>query len=132
MKEQKIMNKRTIKEFLLYVIVGGIATVSEWVLFFILDKWLVHYVVATVVAYLISTFVNWLAGRILVFKSSNQSFFREIVSIYVASIVGLLLNILIMYIAVDLLLISEMPAKIVATALVFFYNFIVRKRLIYM
>ena len=126
------MNKRTIKEFLLYVIVGGIATVSEWVLFFILDKWLVHYVVATVVAYLISTFVNWLAGRILVFKSSNQSFFREIVSIYVASIVGLLLNILIMYIAVDLLLISEMPAKIVATALVFFYNFIVRKRLIYM
>lgn len=120
-----------LKDFLLYLIVGGIATISEWIIFYLLDKLLLHYAVATTIAYILSTFINWLAGRILVFKESKQSLFKEILSIYLASIVGLLLNLVIMWITVDLLSINEMLSKIIATALVFFYNFIIRKVLIY-
>ena len=125
------MKKNNIKEFLLYLVVGGIATVTEWVLFFIMDKCYIHYAIATVIAYLLSTFVNWLAGRLLVFKDSYSSFLKEILSIYVASIVGLLLNLVIMWLAVDIANINEMISKILATAIVFFYNFLVRKLLIY-
>lgn len=120
-----------LKDFLLYLIVGGIATISEWIIFYLLDKLLLHYAVATTIAYILSTFINWLAGRILVFKESKQSLFKEILSIYLASIVGLLLNLVIMWITVDLLSVNEMLSKIIATALVFFYNFIIRKVLIY-
>ena len=120
-----------LKDFLLYLIVGGIATISEWIIFYLLDKLLLHYAVATTIAYILSTFINWLAGRILVFKESKQSLFKEILSIYLASMVGLLLNLLIMWITVDLLSVNEMLSKIIATALVFFYNFIIRKVLIY-
>lgn len=120
-----------LKDFLLYLIVGGIATISEWIIFYLLDKLLLHYAVATTIAYILSTFINWSAGRILVFKESKQSLFKEILSIYLASIVGLLLNLLIMWITVDLLSANEMLSKIIATALVFFYNFIIRKVLIY-
>lgn len=123
--------KNNIKEFLLYLVVGGIATVTEWVLFFIMDKCYIHYAIATIIAYLLSTFVNWLAGRLLVFKESYSSFLKEILSIYVASIVGLLLNLVIMWLAVDIANINEMISKILATAIVFFYNFLVRKLLIY-
>ncbi len=125
------MNKKNIKEFLLYVIVGGIATVGEWVVFFALDKFMIHYAAATVIAYIFSTFLNWGAGRILVFKSSGQTLAREIISIYLTSIGGMLLNLLIMWIAVDLFAIDGMISKIIATAIVFFYNFLVRKILIY-
>lgn len=125
------MNRKSIKEFALYFIVGGIATVTEWVLFFVLERCLLHYVPATVVAYLLSTFVNWLAGRILVFKKSSQPIFKEILGIYLVSIVGLLLNLLVMWLAVDLFSLHEMISKMLATALVFFYNFIMRKLCIY-
>ena len=125
------MNRNNIKEFALYVIVGGIATVTEWAVFYLLDISGLYYLAAVTVSYLISTFVNWLAGRLLVFKTRNISVLREILSVYLASIVGLLMNLLIMWIAVDLLKFSEMPSKVAATGLVFAYNFIVRKYLIY-
>ncbi len=123
--------KSNIKDFLLYLVVGGIATVTEWVLFFIMDKCYIHYAIATAIAYILSTFVNWLVGRLLVFKDNHSSFLKEILSIYVASIVGLLLNLIIMWLAIDVININEMISKISATAIVFFYNFIVRKLLIY-
>ncbi len=125
------MNKNNAKEFLLYLVVGGIATVSEWIFFFIFDKCHLHYAIATTIAYLLATFVNWLAGRILVFKESKQSFVKEIVSVYVASLIGLLLNLLIMWVAVDLFSCNEMVSKVVATAIVFAYNFLIRKLVIY-
>ncbi len=125
------MQKSAIKELFLYLIVGGIATLSEWGIFFALDLCAVHYALATLIAYLLSTFVNWLAGRLLVFKENRPSILKEIASIYLASILGLLLNLLIMWVAVDLLSVNEMISKILATALVFAYNFLVRKFLIY-
>lgn len=127
----KTMNRNNIKEFALYVLVGGIATVTEWAAFFLLDLIGVYYLAAVTVSYVISTFVNWLAGRLLVFKARNTSVGREILSVYLASIIGLLLNLLIMWIAVDVLKSSEMPSKVAATGLVFAYNFIIRKCLIY-
>ena len=125
------MKKSNIKDFLLYLIVGGIATFTEWIIFFVLDKVSFHYTLATIIAYILSTFVNWLAGRILVFTQNQQPIFKEILEIYIASIVGLLMNLVIMWVAVDFLAFNEMLSKIVSTAIVFFYNFLVRKLLIY-
>lgn len=125
------MKKSDIKDFLLYLIVGGVATVTEWVLFYALEKIAIHYIAATVIAYVLSTFVNWIAGRVLVFKENRQSVLKELFGVYAASVVGLLMNLVIMWVAVDLLSFNEMLSKIAATAIVFFYNFLVRKLLIY-
>ena len=65
------------------------------------------------------------------FKQSEQKFLKEIVSVYLASIVGLLGNLLLMWIAVDLLSANEMLSKVIATGIVFLYNFLVRKFWIY-
>ncbi len=123
--------KNNIKDFLLYLIVGAVATLSEWIIFFILDKIHFHYAIATIIAYALSTFVNWLAGRMLVFKEAKQGVIREIISIYAASIIGLVLNIAIMWVAVDLLSVNELLSKMIATGLVFLYNFLIRKLFIY-
>ncbi len=125
------MNKNNIKELLLYLVVGGVATVAEWAVFFVLIKCTLHYAIATAIAYILSTFVNWVMGRLLVFKETKGSVLKEILSIYLVSIVGLLLNILIMWVAVDLLSFGEGISKIGATGIVFFFNFFVRKLVIY-
>ena len=125
------MQNKEIQDFFKYLVVGGIATISEWIIFFFLDKMSVYYAIATVIAYMLSTFVNWLMGRILVFKEAKQPLWKEIASIYIVSIGGLLLNLLIMSFTIELLNLSNMFSKVLATGIVFSYNFLIRKIFIY-
>ncbi len=120
-------------DLFLYLIVGGLATIVEWSGFWIFfDMLHIQYLLATALAFVFSTFANWLFGRLLVFRGKqNQSLLKEIASIYLTSIGGLILNLLIMYVMVDFLSMGEMVAKITATVLVFSYNYLIRKKLIY-
>lgn len=131
-----MLNKlRTIlrSDLFLYLIVGALATIVEWSGFWIFfDMLQIQYLLATALAFVFSTFANWLLGRILVFRGKqNQSLLKELLSIYLTSIGGLLLNLSIMYVMVDFCSIQEMIAKITATVLVFSYNYLIRKKLIY-
>ena len=85
-------------------------------------------------AFIASTFANWLLGRLILFRAaqkSNAATAKELLKIYAVSVAGLLLNIVIMFVAVEECAISEMPAKILATGIVFAWNFLVRKLVIY-
>ncbi|MBQ0110847.1 MAG: GtrA family protein [Oscillospiraceae bacterium] len=98
-------NKRAVVfDFLKYVLVGAIATAVEYGIFtlliFALGK--PYYEIATVVGYIVSTFFNWLFGRIILFKTSNKPLFKEILEIYLASVAGLLMSMGIMWLFVDL------------------------------
>lgn len=121
------------RDIFLYLIVGGLATLVEWGVFWVFDDALkIHYLVATAIAFIFSTFANWLFGRILMFqRGESMSLIREIASIYLTSIVGLLLNLVIMFVLVRFLSIHEMVSKVIATVLVFAYNYVVRKKVIY-
>ena len=116
-----------------YFVVGLGATIVEWGVFYILNILCdFHYTLATVIAFSLSTFANWVLGRFLLFKKgSGKGLLHELGSIYVVSIIGLLLNLLIMWVLIDILSFCNMFAKIIATAIVFLGNFIVRKYLIY-
>ena len=116
-----------------YLIIGGLATIVEWVGFWLFSEKIgIAYLLATTFAIAVSTFANWLFGRLLVFRGTqSQSLLREILSVYLASVVGLLLNLLIMFVLVQLLAVGKMPAKMIATVLVFAYNYLIRKLVIY-
>ena len=120
-------------DLFLYLIVGGLATIVEWAGFWIFcDTLHIQYLLATALAFVFSTFANWFFGRLLVFRGKqNQPLLKEIASIYLTSLGGLILNLIIMYVMVDFLYIGEMVAKITATILVFSYNYLIRKKLIY-
>ena len=122
--------KKTIKDIGLYAVVGGIATIAEWIIFYFADQHF-HYEVSVVIAYLLSTFVNWIAGRLLMFKESQMKILVEIGSIYLTCLGGLGLNLLIMWIFVSGVGMKDMISKVLATAIVFFYNYGVRRKLIY-
>lgn len=121
-----------IRQFLKYLLVGGGATLVEWALFWLLDEQLtMHHQWATVVAYTASTFVNWGLGRLFVFKESERGAAAEIAGVYLAALIGLLLNMGIMYVLVDALGWNEMLSKVLATGLVFVWNFLIRRLAIY-
>lgn len=118
------------KELLLYAVVGGIATLVEWACFWLLSH-VMHYVPATCLAFAISTFANWLAGRAILFGESSRGVAVELAQIYGASIAGLLMNLAIMWVAIELFGMHEMVGKMLATAIVFFWNYLIRKLYIY-
>lgn len=128
-----LLDGSQLKELILYLIVGSIATLVEWGAFWLFEHMFhIQYLIATALAFMFSTFANWVLGRLFVFKQqSMQSLFKEIVSIYIVSVVGLLLNLIIMFVLVQLVAFNKMLSKMFATVLVFGYNYLVRKVLIY-
>ncbi len=122
---------KNIKQLVLYLVVGGIATVVEWVAFYIFDAVIhINYAIATIVAFAISTFVNWIAGRLLIFKVKGHVL-SELGKIYLTSIAGLIMNLIIMWVAIEFIGISNFVSKMIATCIVFAWNFIIRKLFIY-
>lgn len=119
-----------IRDLILYLVVGAIATLVEWGCFFVLNQWL-HYFLATALAFGLSTLANWFAGRVILFRQTSSPLLKELTQIYMASIIGLVMNLFIMWILVEFPGVSEMLSKIIATGIVFFWNFLVRKLLIY-
>lgn len=135
----KLLNKANIKQFISYFFVGGVAAIVEWVMFFIFANVLnVHYFVSTVIAFIFSTTANWILGRITTFKD-NTSYkdkkAKEAVLIFVVSAIGLVFNLILMYLFVTVFgfngKIGSTCSKIAATGIVFIWNFLIRKLVIY-
>ena len=126
--------KALIKQFISYFFVGGTAAVVEWASFsgcYYLLK--TGHLTATVIAFIIATFVNWILGRKFTFKEDVRkvSVVRDLIRVYLASLAGLGLNLLFMYLFVDVMHINAMLSKIAATGLVFIWNFAIRRFFIY-
>ncbi|MBG9983172.1 GtrA family protein [Aerococcaceae bacterium DSM 111020] len=122
--------KRIIRQILNFAFVGVLATVIDYLVFALLFNGItIHYLVATIIAFVVSTIFNYWASMRYVFTSryqDNQKM-REFLIFVGLSILGLMLTTVLMKITVDLLLIHPNIAKILVTGLVMVFNFITRK-----
>lgn len=135
----KLLNKANIKQFISYFFVGGVAAIVEWVMFFIFANVLqINYFVSTVIAFIFSTTANWILGRITTFKDNNtykDQKAKEAFLVFVVSAIGLLFNLILMYLFVTVMgfdsSLGKTLSKIAATGIVFIWNFLIRKLVIY-
>ena len=91
----------------------------------------IHYTFSTALAFAVSTFSNWGFGKLILFRQKSRNVAGEIFKIYLISVIGLLMNIAIMFVAIEKIGISDMISKIIATGIVFVWNFLIRKFWIY-
>ncbi|SRR5574344_1919053 len=133
MNLQNIVSNERIKHLMSYFVVGLLATLVEWGSFWVLDYAIgIQYLIATIIAMIISTFSNWLFGRLLTFRNAEKgNTLLEIGKIYITSFAGIGLNVLLMWIMVDKCTMNEMLSKVIATGFVFFYNYFIRTLYIY-
>ena len=135
----KLLNKANIKQFISYFFVGGVAAIVEWVMFFIFANVLqINYFVSTVIAFIFSTTANWILGRITTFKDNNtykDKKAKEAFLVFIVSAMGLLFNLILMYLFVTVMgfdsSLGKTLSKIAATGIVFIWNFLIRKLVIY-
>ena len=122
--------KEELKKFISYFFVGGLAALVEWLTFFIFNSFS-SYFIATIIAFIVATTVNYFLGKKWTFKS-YQKRKMDVVAVFVVSGIGLLLNLLFMYLLVEIIKIPyELLDKIIATGLVFIWNYLSRRIFIY-
>lgn len=116
-----------------YFFVGGMAAVVDITLFAIFAKFLSYnYLVVAFFSFIIATLINYLISIRIVFVSGTRHGKKKEVSlVYLVSGVGLLLNLLILYILISLLGVEKISSKVIATGLVFFWNYYARKYFIF-
>lgn len=141
MTKPKILENKNIRQFLSYAVVGLVATLVEWGLFWLLTFPLsLDQNLAFTIAFIISTFVNLVLGKKMTFKnaeiihaSSNKklNLAKETFLIYLVAVIGYVLNLALLNIFTAALMMNKMPAKMLATVIVFFWNYLARRLGIY-
>ncbi len=110
-------------------IVGGIAFVIDYVSLIVCKEvFHLNTLLAAAIAFTISVIYNYIASVKWVFdvnKEKNEK--ANFVIFIVLSIVGLIITEIIMWFGTDVMKISYLIIKIVATAIVMVFNFITRK-----
>ena len=126
---------------ILYLFVGGTAALVEWGLFYLFFYYLLVglglnvdtlTMVATALAFGLSTLYHYFLGNILVFDSgSKYDKSKELSLVFLVSIMGLLFNLVLMYIFVGLLALQPMFAKVLTSCIVVVWNYLSRKKWIF-
>ena len=116
-----------------YFFVGGASAIVDLVLFVIFAKAIgYNYLIVACVTFFIATGFNYIASVKYVFKSAvKHTKNKEIFLVYVVSIIGLSINLIVLYIMVDIMMISMIVGKILASGSVFFWNYSSRKYYIF-
>ena len=126
---------------ILYLFVGGTAALVEWGLFYLFFYYLLAglglsvdtlTMVATALAFGLSTLYHYFLGNILVFDSgSKYDKSKELSLVFLVSIMGLVFNLVLMYIFVGLLAWQPMFAKVLTSCIVVVWNYLSRKKWIF-
>lgn len=123
------MNKKLITQISKFIIVGGIATIIDWIIYYIAYNFLkINPLIANILAFSISVTYNYIASIKWVFDVNKNKSKKELfIEFMIFSILGLILTEIIIYIGTDLIKMDAMITKIIATAIVMIFNFITRK-----
>jgi len=138
MKDWKLINffkgklndkqKKLLMQIFKFIIVGGIATIIDWIIYYLLYNYLdFDPLVANILSYLLATIYNYFGSVKYVFKVNDKNMKKTFTIFLMLSLVGLLLSELLIYLMINIMLMNKMLAKIFATMLVMIFSFVTRK-----
>lgn len=126
----KIKENKLFIQIIKFVIVGGIATIIDFVVLYILKEYVgLNEILANTISFTVSVIYNYIASIKWVFdvdKDKNEK--QQFIIFIVFSIIGLLINNLILWICIDKFNIYYLIGKVFATGIVMIFNFITRKK----
>ena len=123
------------KSIIAYVFFGGCTTLVNTAVYYLCYNLLgISNVVATVIAWLLAVLFAFITNKLWVFESksfSAQVLRRELPSFFAARLLTGLLDLLIMYIAVDRLQLNALLWKLLSNVIVIILNYIASKLFVF-
>lgn len=121
------------KKLAQYFLVGASSALLDFLIFFILTSFVrIHWSIAAIFSFGIATALNYhLCVRYVFIQSSRFKKHQEVILIYCVSGIGLTLNLLCLYLLIELLNYHVLVSKVFATGSVFLWNFLARNNFIF-
>jgi putative flippase GtrA len=136
-------NDNVFVQFFRSVFVGGLATLVDLGVFYVLAiKFHLHPNLATTISFIFGLIVNYYLTQLWVFSYTPDSLAKSFSIFTIIGVVGLLLNNFLLYIMINYRILAsalgmkdldniKITAKIIATFIVFIWNFGARKYFIF-
>ena len=123
---------KLINKIIKFSIVGGIATIIDFIFLYIFKEYLsIDVILANTLSFIISVIYNYIASITLVFDiNKNKNKKLKFALFIIFSIIGLIINNTLIYILTNTLNIYYLLSKVIATLIVMIFNFITRKKLL--
>lgn len=122
-----LTNKRLMKYFIMAVIIVGIELVTFQVVY-LLTK---NYYLGTIISFVTGVILNWVAGRLFVFGKSQHHPLREFTMVFIASVVGLGIQVFVVFASVQVLGLYPLIGKMLSIIFSFFWNYWFRAAIVY-
>lgn len=123
------LDKKLIKQIFKFIIVGGIATLIDWIIYYIFyNIFNFSPLIANIISFAISVIYNYIASVKWVFNVNKDKSKKQLfLEFMIFSVIGLILTEIIIYFGTDIIKMNAMIIKIIATGIVMIFNFITRK-----
>ena len=116
-------------EIVRFAIVGGASFLVDYALLYICTEWLgIHYLYSAAISFTVSVIVNYWLCVIFVFTGARKQTGRKAALFFGSSIVGLGINQVCMRLFVESFGLHYMLAKIGATLIVMFWNYVMKRK----
>lgn len=127
MKKYIIKYKTNLIQFSNYFLIGGIATVIDFILlYFFKESFNLPLLTANSLSFCVALFFNFTCQKYVTFKTKGNSLSQFFTFTLIASF-GLLINSAILYFLVEFLGFWYLSAKVFATSFSFIWNFLANK-----
>ena len=128
---KKTEENEKLREVIMYLFFGGLTSLISIVLYAVFYKIGLSNLRANAASLFFAILFAFVTNRRWVFKRTEASFLKEAGSFYLSRLATSLLEMLIMYVFVDLLAFDNFIVKIVATFIVIVLNYIFSKFLVF-
>ena len=120
------------KEIINYLIFGVLTTLISIVNYAIFTKvFHIDYLISNVLSWIIAVLFAYITNKIYVFESKSKKNIKEITSFFFFRVVSLIIEMIILYIFVDILHIDDLVTKIIAQVIVIVSNYIFSKLFVF-
>ena len=123
------------KEPILYIFFGGLTTVASFLSYWVfVDVFHIHYMVSTVLSWIVSVTFAYVTNRKWVFESNARgagAVLKEMLGFYACRIASGIMEMGMMYVGVDLLHINDKGVKLATNVIVIIANYVLSKLIVF-
>lgn len=119
------------QDIIIYFIVGCLSTFVNLLSYAFYRLFIPSYLINIVLSWLTSLVFAFFMNRKYVFKSKNNKIKQEFLSFTISRLLTLGMEILFMYLLVDLIQVNDLIAKVIVQFLVFLANYLFSKFIVF-
>lgn len=120
------------KEILFYIVFGVLTTAVNWIIFqTCIELFSINWSIANVIAWIGAVIFAYVTNRKIVFESSSPHIVHEFILFVQFRLVSLVIEMLIMFVFIEVLSVAPFPSKIVTSVVVVIANYIFSKAVIF-